>query len=59
MFGTSSKTKVRRALKRKKAGAVHKHKRENKGTTPRIPLVGGEVPTTRYGFVVKAASAKN
>ena len=60
MFGTSSKTKTRRALKRKKLGASSKQKRRNSGTTPSIPLVGGTVPQTRYGFVVKATStAKN
>lgn len=59
MFGTSSKTKIRRALRRKKAGAASKHKKQNKGTTPRIPLVGGVVPTTRFGFVVKTTAAKN
>ncbi len=42
------RTKQQRKIKRKGLGVSGKRRRENHGTTPRIPLTG-ELPTVSFG----------
>lgn len=49
------KTKIRRALKRKKLGARSKALRNNQGTTASFPLEG-PLPSLRFGRPVEADS---
>lgn len=51
-----SKTKKHRSKKEKKLGAAGKRSRENKGTTPSIPLDNSSLPSLRYGRPVKPES---
>ena len=49
------KTKKHRAKKEKKLGAKGKRARENKGTTPSIPMKG-DLPSLKFGKKVKPES---